>query len=130
MSKIGGSNRVRDELTAAFAEGRGVTAKVRWITKTDDDGRNKWIHCTPLLGVSGLIGVWMVVIVNEEVPSRRVVTGRRHAPPLPERTKTPATLRSHTPRNSNGQMNGKHPGVEQDEDQRSLGAGSGTSLRP
>lgn len=129
MSKIGGSNRVRDELTAAFAEGRGVTAKVRWITKTDDDGRNKWIHCTPLLGVNGQIGVWMVVIVNEEISSRRIATGGRQAPPVPERSRTPATVKSHTPRNSNGQMNGKHPGIEQDEDRRSVRAESETSLR-
>lgn len=76
MSKIGGSNRVRDELTAALAEGRGVTAKVRWVTNSsknvngapinEKDGRNKWIHCTPLIGSTGQIGVWMVVIVDVE----------------------------------------------------------------
>lgn len=68
MNKIGGSNRVREELTAALAEGRGVTAKVRWVTRHDDPsgGRNKWIHCTPLIGVEGKIGVWMVVIVDDE----------------------------------------------------------------
>lgn len=68
MNKIGGSNRVREELTAAFADGRGVTAKVRWISKLDDEGRNKWIHCTPLLGVGGAIGVWMVIIVDDDRP--------------------------------------------------------------
>ena len=66
MDKIGGSARVRDELMAALAEGRGVTAKVRWVTKFDDDGRNRWIHCTPLLGSNGRVGVWMVVLVDEE----------------------------------------------------------------
>ncbi|KAL8842437.1 MAG: hypothetical protein Q9170_000565 [Blastenia crenularia] len=66
MNKIGGSSRVRDELTSALAEGRGVTAKVRWVTKADEDGRNRWIHCTPLIGSNGQIGVWMVVLVDDD----------------------------------------------------------------
>lgn len=66
MNKIGGSNRVREELTAALADGRGVTAKVRWVSKHDEEGRNKWIHCTPLLGLNGQIGAWMVVIIDDE----------------------------------------------------------------
>ena len=106
MNKIGGSNRVRDELTAAFADGRGVTAKVRWVTKADDEGRNKWIHCTPLLGTNGQIGVWMVVIVNEEKPGRRIPTGGRQAPTVPQRSTTPVTMRVHAASNSNGFTNG------------------------
>ena len=129
MSKIGGSNRVRDELTTAFAEGRGVTAKVRWVTKTDEEGRNKWIHCTPLIGVNGQIGVWMVVVVNEERATRRAATGGRHAPPVPERSKTPSAVRSHAASNSNGHVNGIHQGSEQDEGRRSFTAESETSLR-
>ena len=67
INKIGGSQRVRDELTQAFADCRGVTARVRWVSKTDTEGYNRWIHCTPLLGSNGAVGVWMVVIVDEEV---------------------------------------------------------------
>lgn len=85
MNKIGGSNRVRDELTAALADGRGVTAKVRWVSKQNEEGRNKWIHCTPLVGVNGQIGVWMVVIVDDErhrlVRERERMAGRA-APPV------------------------------------------------
>ncbi|KAL8944770.1 MAG: hypothetical protein Q9211_000456 [Gyalolechia sp. 1 TL-2023] len=66
MNKIGGSSRVRDELTSALAEGRGVTANVRWVTRADEDGRNRWIHCTPLVGSNGQIGVWMVVLVDDD----------------------------------------------------------------
>ncbi|KAL8733696.1 MAG: hypothetical protein Q9181_003478 [Wetmoreana brouardii] len=66
MNKIGGSSRVRDELTSALAEGRGVTAKVRWISRADEDGRNRWIHCTPLVGSNGQIGVWMIVLVDDD----------------------------------------------------------------
>ena len=129
MNKIGGSNRVREELTAAFAEGRGVTAKVRWVTKADDEGRNKWIHCTPLLGSNGQIGVWMVVIVNEMNPSKRIATGGRQAPPVPERSKTPGAMSMHAASNSNGFANGKNSSSEQDEDRASHTGESVTSLK-
>jgi hypothetical protein len=66
MAKIGGSDRVRQELTQALADGRGVTAKVKWVSKADMEPRNRWIHCTPLLGNNGAIGVWMIVIVDDE----------------------------------------------------------------
>ena len=80
LNKIGGSNRVREEFTAALAEGRDVTAKVRWVSRCDEDGRNKWIHCTPLFGSDGQIGIWMVVIVDDEKdPIRRC----KQAPPVP-----------------------------------------------
>ncbi|KAF4632343.1 hypothetical protein G7Y89_g5779 [Cudoniella acicularis] len=81
MAKIGGSSRVRDELSQALADGRGVTAKVRWVSKTDTEGRNRWIHCTPLLGSNGAIGVWMIVIVDDETST---APGRRFkmAPPV------------------------------------------------
>lgn len=82
MAKIGGSPRVREELTQALADGRGVTAKVRWITKLDVDGRNRWIHCTPLIGSNGAIGVWMVVIVDDESDHVRKF---RQAPPVDPR---------------------------------------------
>ena len=79
LDKIGGSVRVREELSAALAEGRGVTAKVRWISKVDEEGRNRWIHCTPLLGSNSQIGVWMVVIVDDDQElSRRW----KQAPPV------------------------------------------------
>ena len=79
MNKIGGSVRVRNELTSALAEGRSVTAKVRWVFKADEEGRNRWIHCTPLLGSNGRIGVWMVVLVDEE---QEVSRRWRRAPPV------------------------------------------------
>ncbi|EXJ78309.1 hypothetical protein A1O3_09470 [Capronia epimyces CBS 606.96] len=97
LNKIGGSSRVREELTAAFAEGRGVTAKVRWITRSDDQGKNKWIHCTPLVGNGGQVGVWMVVIVDEDkTSSERWPPGGGRLPPTvatpePERSRTPGS---------------------------------------
>ncbi len=80
MDRIGSSERVREELVAALAEGRGVTAKIRWVSKSDEEGRNRWIHCTPLLGQNGVIGVWMIVLVDDQTshPNRKF----RQAPPV------------------------------------------------
>ena len=130
MSKIGGSNRVRDELTAALAEGRGVTAKVRWITKLDEEGRNKWIHCTPLVGSRGEIGVWMVVIVDDPKSHGKFTGSSRYAPTVDsdrERSHTPNRTAAHYHTNgaaSEGYQNG---GV--DVDRVTLGGTSVTSLR-
>lgn len=61
---------MRQNLEQALSEGRGVTAKIRWLVRADPDGegdgRTRWIHCTPLLGHSGAVGVWMIVLVDEE----------------------------------------------------------------
>ncbi|KAG0646773.1 Non-phototropic hypocotyl 1B [Hyphodiscus hymeniophilus] len=81
MNKIGGSQRVRDELTQALADCRGVTARVRWVSKSDVEGYHRWIHCTPLLGSNGAVGVWMIVIVDEEVSQSREKRSRV-APPI------------------------------------------------
>ena len=114
MNKIGGSNRVREELTAAFAEGRGVTAKVRWVTKHDEEGRPKWIHCTPLLGINGQTGVWMVIIVDDD-KRKGWVTGR-NAPSVSAReemratSRTPVGGRSGELRNGYGSASGSGQG--------------------
>lgn len=81
LDKIGGSARVREELTAAFADGRGVTAKVRWLSRLHEEGRSRWIHCTPLIGINGQIGVWMIVIVDDEKDG--LPRSWRPAPPVP-----------------------------------------------
>ncbi|GAP90787.2 putative nonphototropic hypocotyl protein 1 [Rosellinia necatrix] len=33
-------------------------------------GRNRWIHATPLLGVDGTVGVWMVILIDDEEKRR------------------------------------------------------------
>lgn len=136
LNKIGGSHRVREELTAAFAEGRGVTAKVRWITRSDDQGKNKWIHCTPLVGNGGQIGVWMVVIVDDEKPSsERWPPGSGRLPPTvstpePDRSRTPGSgyrvqTSSHPPSaDLNGAVYNRHSGGS-----LASGSGSVTSFR-
>ncbi|KAL2355003.1 hypothetical protein BJ546DRAFT_1060797 [Cryomyces antarcticus] len=109
MNRIGGSSRVRDELTAALAEGRGVTAKVRWVSRADDEGRSRWIHCTPLIGHNGSVGVWMVVVVDEENSSN--VRRFRQAPPVAQviggKEYDPNSPRGQGYSNDVGRMRGK-----------------------
>ncbi|KAH7402721.1 hypothetical protein BKA66DRAFT_404020 [Pyrenochaeta sp. MPI-SDFR-AT-0127] len=89
LDRIGGSQRVRESLSNALADGsRGVTAKIRWLPQavqnlegSYDEGRPRWIHCTPLLGQSGAVGVWMVVLVDEKEHSQPV-RRFRPAPPV------------------------------------------------
>lgn len=107
LSRIGGSDRVHDSLTQAFADGHSLSAKVRWLSRSDihaqshytrvmnhqshgegggqpppaSAGRSRWIHCTPLLGSNRSVGVWMVVLVDDDSePFFR--GGRREAPPI------------------------------------------------
>ena len=93
IDKIGGSPEVREELTQALAQGRSVTAKVRWVMKPGDRGRNRWIAFTPLVGSHDQIGVWIAILVDEEsendlrlVPpvKFRVLESKRPAPAPPK----------------------------------------------
>ena len=95
LSRIGGPSHVRDGLLEAFESGESVTAKVTWLPQgrsedaasdysrpgsrsgrgAADGGRTRYISCTPLLGSDDQVGVWMVIMVeNEQVtgtlPSR------------------------------------------------------------
>ncbi|KAK3703386.1 hypothetical protein LTR37_014492 [Vermiconidia calcicola] len=80
MDRIGGSAHLKEQVLDAFENGSGVTAKVPWLSsppgRSDSsrqygesgDGKPRWIHCTPMLGSDEKVGVWMVVLVeNEEV---------------------------------------------------------------
>lgn len=89
MDRICGPKHVREGLLEAFAQGVGVTAKVSWLTKCPKghrdrpsganadqmfnmpetetrEGKERWIHCTPLLGSDNQPGVWMVVMVDKD----------------------------------------------------------------
>ncbi|PTU19980.1 hypothetical protein P175DRAFT_0509942 [Aspergillus ochraceoroseus IBT 24754] len=66
LSRIGSSNGVREELIQALMQGRSVTARIKWLTKFNTEGRSRWVHCTPLLASNGEVGVWMVVVVDDE----------------------------------------------------------------
>ncbi|KAL8661136.1 MAG: hypothetical protein Q9202_005851 [Teloschistes flavicans] len=66
MDQLGGSPRVREDLYHALEAGQKVTAKVQWLSKSNHDGRARWIHCTPLISANGLIGVWMVILVDDD----------------------------------------------------------------
>ncbi|KAK1987334.1 hypothetical protein LZ30DRAFT_777613 [Colletotrichum cereale] len=98
MDRIGGSNRVREGLSQAFADGHGVTAKVRWISRASSEGRMRWIHCTPLLGSNGAVGVWMVVLVEDETEAG--VKYRKEAPPVDGRLRKTGVMAQQLPRPS------------------------------
>ncbi|RVD82465.1 uncharacterized protein DFL_006891 [Arthrobotrys flagrans] len=74
MSKIGGSDHVREELESALSDSRGITIKVRWLSKLEEQnpnkseflGRERWLHCTPLFDANGTVGVWMIVVVDDD----------------------------------------------------------------
>lgn len=92
LSRIGGPAHVREGLSDAFQASAAVTAKVTWLANgrasedggdimngdsrpgsrrggsTSDNGqRTRYISCTPLLGSDDEVGVWMVVMVENEL---------------------------------------------------------------
>lgn len=74
LSRIGGSGRIRQQIGQALSDGQGVTARIRWVSgrrSESDRGRPRWIHCTPLRGVNRSIGIWMVVILDDETANGR-----------------------------------------------------------
>lgn len=98
LTRIGGPGHVRDGLSEAFESGESVTAKITWLpqgrgedndysrpsSRGSDVGRTRYISCTPLLGSDDRVGVWMVVMVENEQ-----VTGT-----LPSRTRARAEDRN------------------------------------
>ncbi|KAJ5108485.1 hypothetical protein N7456_005160 [Penicillium angulare] len=66
LSRIGSSASVKNELIQAMEAGRSVTARIKWVTRFNTEGRNRWVHCTPLYASNGQVGVWMVVIVDDD----------------------------------------------------------------
>lgn len=82
MDRIGGSAQLRQQIEQALYRGQSVTAKVKWNSspgarkvpnQQPSDGsipqvvnKHRWIHATPLLGRNSEVGVWMVVLVDDE----------------------------------------------------------------
>ncbi|EGP91840.1 K+-channel ERG-like protein [Zymoseptoria tritici IPO323] len=62
LDRIAGPESIREGLLDAFSRGIGVTAKILWNSSSSP----RWIHCTPLNGSDGKVGVWMVVMVEDE----------------------------------------------------------------
>ncbi|KNG91359.1 white collar [Aspergillus nomiae NRRL 13137] len=65
LSRIGGNASTREDLLDAFMAGNSVTARIKWVTRFNPQGRDRWVHCTPLLASNGEVGVWMVVVVDD-----------------------------------------------------------------
>ncbi|KAL8766340.1 MAG: hypothetical protein Q9209_006867 [Squamulea sp. 1 TL-2023] len=146
LSRIGGPAHVRSGLSNAFENGEAITAKVTWLPQgrsdTEDSlagpagsshggrqhhrlnssndgnsgGRTRYISCTPLLGSDDKVGVWMVVMVENEavtgsLPSRTNALARygtsyfnphhnREIPPTPSEYEREPTVDSNSKINS------------------------------
>ncbi|KAJ5645329.1 PAS-associated C-terminal [Penicillium longicatenatum] len=66
LSRIGDTGEKKDSIVQAMTEGRSVTARIKWVTRFSETGRHRWIHCTPLLANNGEVGVWMIVVMDDE----------------------------------------------------------------
>lgn len=66
LNRIGETGPKRDNIINAMMAGRSVTARIKWMTKFNNYGRHRWIHCTPLVANNGRIGVWMVVVIDDD----------------------------------------------------------------
>ncbi|KAI5205360.1 hypothetical protein E4T39_03070 [Aureobasidium subglaciale] len=84
MERLGGPQDVRDGVLDSLTHSTPVTAKISWLStpaptgsphRTTVEGKPRWIHCTPLLGSDEQVGVWMIVMVEQET-----VTGSLRRP--------------------------------------------------
>lgn len=74
LERVGGPSHVREGILDALAHGTSVTAKISWLmhssasdgVRGNMEGKPRWIHCTPLLGSDEKVGVWMIVMVEQE----------------------------------------------------------------
>ncbi|KAI5369274.1 Putative PAS domain-containing protein [Septoria linicola] len=70
LDRIGGPPSIREGLLDALSRATGVTARIHWLTSHThseiEGSRIRWLHCTPLLGSDERVGVWMIVIVEDE----------------------------------------------------------------
>ncbi|TID21743.1 hypothetical protein E2P81_ATG05009 [Venturia nashicola] len=86
MDRVGGAQHVREGLLDALTQGVGVTAKISWLTHSKREnwgttpGKERWVHCTPLVGSDENVGVWMIVMIDKEETSGAL---RRETPTIP-----------------------------------------------
>lgn len=66
------------------------------------DGRPRWIHCTPLASTTGAVGVWVVVIVDEESEATERAVRRRQ-------DLSTAGVNDYSPAYNNGNSNNNSP---------------------
>lgn len=62
----------------------------------ESTGRSRWLHCTPLLGANGKVGVWMIVLVDDD-SEMSLRGGGANAPSAPQQhlPSRPETAMSH-----------------------------------
>ena len=82
LAHINGPPHVRSGIADAFEQGAAVTAKVEWCSSTEGERREvktRFISCTPLLGTDEEVGVWVVVMVENESVTGSLVRRDRFA---------------------------------------------------
>lgn len=70
----------------------------------EDPGRPRWLHCTPLVGSNGNVGVWMIVIIDED-PDANSHYSPRHVP-ITESKRPDSALSSRSVDEQNAQRPG------------------------
>ena len=99
---------MQDDLYQALEAGQKVTAKVQWHSRAALDGRAQWIHCTPLISANGAIGVWMVILVDDDeevaqAPKPQPVTSKTKPNGVPQPTPWEAEQDPSRSRSENGE---------------------------
>ncbi|CAN8095291.1 unnamed protein product [Discula destructiva] len=104
LRNVASAGTIPDSSSGASSSGSGTVISAGamsgggggGVEGAGQDGRPRWIHCTPLLGANGSVGVWVVVIVDEygetgERKRARRAVARQMAPPVapPARTWRP-----------------------------------------
>jgi len=83
-------------------EGRGVTAKIRWLGKRSspdsfdrESGRDRWIHATPMLAQNGAVGVWIVILIDDHKSSSGSGNSLGAEPPVISTRRVPSQQRQY-----------------------------------
>ncbi|QUC22743.1 uncharacterized protein UV8b_06984 [Ustilaginoidea virens] len=84
-------------------------------------GRSRWLHCTPLVGSNGKVGVWMIVIVDDESQPESLAARRSHAVTTNTTTTTkhPSAVSEQCPEMNRSQ--GARPATRPRRDSETLG---------
>jgi hypothetical protein len=97
-------------------DGSGGEAQAQ--AQQQPQGRARWLHCTPLLGSNGAVGVWMVVLVDDEADTAARLA--RDAPPVAPGPRRRRSVRGRSNGNSN-----HHTSSQQQHGHCSGGGGGG-----
>lgn len=80
------------------------------LSEPEPPGRSRWLHCTPLIGSNRKVGVWMIVIVDDETDPTGVTARHGNAPTIDHRrTDTTVSQQSVAVEDAKHPYNGRLP---------------------